>query len=1018
MKHTEIALKRPVTTLMVFLALGVVGFISTPLLPLEQFPDIQFPGFFVQVPYPGSTPEEVERTITRPIEESLATLSGVEQMQSTSKRDSAEIFVQFGWDVDASAKGIEARSKIDAIRGNLPDDVQRILVFTGSIGDQPILNLRISSQRDLSDAYDLLDKHLKRPLERLAGVSKVDLYGVDPREVRILLDAGRLAAHDVDTAALLELLRKSNFAVSAGRITDAGQRFSLRPLGEFASVTDIENVIINDNNVRLGDISRIEMRSPEREYGRHLNRQYAIGLDIFKQTGANMVDVADRVTAEVDRLAEHPKMRGIDIFQLDNQAKSVKASLRELLASGLLGALLAVIVLYLFLRQWSTTFIVMLAVPFSLLMTLGAMYFAGLSLNTLTMMGLMLAIGMLVDNAVVVTESVFRARQADPHNAHAATLRGVREVGIAVLAGTATSIIVFLPIMFGTKVDITIFLSHVAITIVVALIGSLAIAQTLVPMLAARIAPPKQLTTGRLMQGLNNRYAGALSWTMRHPKWTALFIVLTLASTAIPMKLVKFDTFPQEVSRRLFMPYHIEGIHTLERTEAVVTRVENFLYENKDELEIREVYSYFDPGRAESTILLTPENESKKSTREIIKQIEEGLPEIIIGKPSFKFDHTGGQEGFSLQLSGESTDVLAPLSWEVMRILETLPELEDVTNDLLRGEDEVRVVVDRERAMAVGLSTQVIATAVAASMRGENLREFRTETGEIEVRVAFRDGDRANIESLSRMPLFAANGDRITLGAVADLEVATGARQIRRVNRQTATVIEADLVDTSMDELRPKIEQLMEQVQLPAGYAWKFGRGFDQSDETQKLMATNIMLGIVLIFLVMAALFESTLLPMSIITSIAFSIIGVFWFFLITNTTFSFMASIGIMILIGVVVNNGIVLVDHINNLRLAGANREDAILQAGRDRLRPILMTVATTILGLAPLAMGSAQIGNGGAPYFPMARAIIGGLGFSTVTSLLVVPSIYLWFDSLGRWARKVVSTARGHDGASKPA
>jgi len=1013
MKHTEVALRRPVTTIVVFVALALIGLLASKLLPLEKFPDIEFPGIFVQIPYEGSTPEEVERLITRPVEEALATLSGVEQMFSSSDENNAQIFLQFGWDQSMGAKGIEARAKVDSIRHLLPNDVRRVLVFTGSLGDQPVLQLRISSERDLSDSYEMLDRLLTRRLERIEGVSRVDLQGVDPREIRILLKPDQLAAHGVDIASVRDLLMNSNFSVSAGKITAADQRFSVRPSGEFESVDEIRELTLNDSGLRLRDVAEIEMRTPERNYGRHLDRQYAIGVAISRATGANMVDVTDRVIAEVEKIGKLPEMNGINIFALDNQGAAVRESLGDLLSAGALGGLLAIFVLYLFLRQVTTTLIVTASVPFSLMITLGAMYFAGLTLNILSMMGLMLAVGMLVDNAVVVTESIFRHRADNPDKPVTATISGVNEVGLAVIAGTATTIIVFAPMIVGAKTDMSIFLSHVAITIIVALIASLFIAQTLVPMLASRIAVPPPPKSGAWMSRLTSRYVGSLEWILGHRWWTALGIGLVCFIGILPLMLdlVKFDMFPQDVGRRLFMPYHVEGQHSLERIEQSVDKIEEYLYSNQEEFNIRSIYSYYDQGRAESTILLTDKDDATLSTKEIIALIEADLPQLAIGKPSFSFDQQGGGDGFTIQISGDSTEVLNDLAVEIARSLATVEGLKDVRSDGESGNKEVRVIIDRTRAANVGLSTQAIAQSVSIAMRGENLREFRDQNGEIAVRLAFRDNDKQSIEQLANLPLYTPEGRRTTLGAVASLRVGRSPDSIRRTDRQTAVILSANLEDdVGADEVRPRVNSLMEQIELPPGYSWKEGRGFEQQDETADMMATNILLGIACIFLVMAALFESLILPFSIILgSIVFSIFGVFLFFAATGTTFSFMAMIGIMILIGVVVNNGIVLVDHINNLRQEGISRDKAIVIAGRDRLRPILMTVATTIVGLAPLAMGSTQVGGDGPPYYPMARAIIGGLAFSTVVSLLVVPALYVYFDSLAAWGRKVMRTAR---------
>ncbi len=1013
MKHTEVALRRPVTTVVVFVALSLIGLLASRLLPLEKFPDIEFPGIFVQIPYAGSTPEEVERLITRPVEEALATLSGVETMSSTSDENQAQIFLQFGWDQSMGAKGIEARAKVDGIRHLLPDDVRRVLVFTGSLGDQPVLQLRISSDKDLSNSYEMLDRLMTRRLERIEGVSRVQLQGVDAREIRILLKPDQLAAHGVDIAAVRDLLLGSNFAVSAGKITAGDQRFNVRPSGEFKSIDEIAELTINASGLRLSDIADIEMQTPERNYGRHLDRQYAIGVAISRATGANMVDVTDRVIAEVEKIGRLPEMSGIKIFSLDNQGEAVRESLGDLLSAGALGGLLAIFVLYLFLRQVTTTLIVTASVPFSLMITLGAMYFAGLTLNILSMMGLMLAVGMLVDNAVVVTESIFRHRTENPDKPIDATISGVKEVGLAVIAGTATTIIVFAPMIVGTKTDMSIFLSHVAITIIVALTASLFIAQTLVPMLASRIAVPPQPKAGAWISRLTARYVASLQWILGHHWWTALGIGLVCVIGVLPiaLDLVKFDMFPQDVGRRLYMPYHIEGQYSLEQLEQSVDKIEEYLYSHQEEFNIRSVYSYYDPEHVESTLLLTSEDDATHSTKEIIALIEADLPQIAIGKPSFSFDQQGGGNGFAIQISGDSTEILNDLAIDIARSLETVEGLKDVISDGDSGNKEIRVNIDRVRAANVGLSAQAIAQSVSIAMRGENLREYRDRSGEIAIRLAFRENDKQSIEQLANLPLYTPEGRRITLGTVASLHVGRSPDSIRRTDRQTAVILSANLEnDVSIDDVRPRVKSLMDQMQLPPGYSWKEGRGFERQDDTADMMATNIILGIACIFLVMAALFESLILPFSIILgSIVFSIFGVFLLFAATGTTFSFMAMIGIMILIGVVVYNGIVLVDHINNLRQEGVSRDAAIVTAGRDRLRPILMTVATTIVGLLPLAVGTTQVGGDGPPYYPMARAIIGGLAFSTVVSLLVVPALYVYFDSLAAWGRKVMRTAR---------
>lgn len=1013
MIHTEVALRRPVTTVMVFLAVTLIGVIAAHLLRLEQFPDIQFPGMEVTIPYAGSTPQEIEEQITRPVEEALATLSGIREIRSTSSESDARIEISFDWGTDFDAVGFQVRTKLDAIRSQLPPGADRMLIFAGSLGDQPILQVRIAADQDLSDAYDTLERYLKRPVERLAGVARVELAGVEPREVRILVDAGRVAAHGIDLRNLRELLERSNFSVSAGEITELGQRFNVRPIGEFRTLDDIRNLVLQ-GNVRLADIATVELLSPERELGRHLNHRPAVGLEVYKTTQANVVDVVERALKVVNSARDLPQMQGIELLIIGNQAAAIIASLQELRTAGLIGAAFAFLVLFAFLRDLPTTLIVTLAVPFSLVITLAAMYFLGLSINILSMMGMLLAVGMLVDNAVVITESIFRHRQMTPDRPNEATLAGVRDVGIAVTAGTASSVAVFLPLLFGERTEATIFLAHVAIPIVVAMIASLLVAQTLIPMLTLRFPVPPPVTAGSLLGRVRERYARALAWTLEHKWMTAGGIVAILASVVLPAMQVKNDMFPPDSGRDLVMEYHIDGTFPLQRVESAVNLIEAYLEKNRERFEIQTLYSYFRPDQALTSLTLTPKGEAKKETKEIIAEITKELPEIIIGKPSFQFDQDSGG-GFSMQLAGESTERLTELSQELARQLNSIEGLESARSEARNGEEEVQIIVDRERAAELGLSTEEIAGAVAIAMRGDKLKEFRGPEREVDMRLTFRASDRQNIEDLMRLPLYLPSGEHITLGSVAEFRVARGPRQITRVNRLTAVVIAANLkTDATLEEVKDRVTAFMNEITLPPGYTWKFGRGFEQNDETQQVMLISIGLGVAMIFLVMASLFESALYPLSIITSIVFAIVGVYWFFYLTGTTFTFMAMVGIMILVGVVVNIGIVLVAHINNLRATGLTRNAAIIQAGRDRLRPILMTTLTTLLAMLPLAIGDAQVGGGGVggggpAYFPMARAIIGGLAFSGVISLFVVPAFYEWFDDLNQWRRRVSGAAR---------
>jgi HAE1 family hydrophobic/amphiphilic exporter-1 len=516
---------------MTFIALVLVGLISLHLLPLEEFPDVTFPGMQVIIPYPGSTPEEVEQLITRPVEEALSTLAGIEELRSRSEAEQATFQIQFDWGRDIDAAAFDVRTKLDSIRAELPAGADRILAFSFNASDQPVVVVRISANQDLTDQYDALERYLKRPLERVPGVARVELQGVAPREVRILINAGRMAAHSIDVQQLATLLQKSNFSVSAGEITEQGQRFSIRPIGEFRALDDIRNLRVT-SSVRLADIADVELIAPELEIGRHLDSRPAVGLDVFKTTQANVVEVVDAALKEIDRAKTLPQLQGVSIIVIGNQAESIRNSLGDLRDAGLIGLVLAIAVLFFFLRDWSMTAIVALAVPGSLLITLASLYFLGLTLNIFSMMGMMLAIGMLVDNSVVITESVFRHRQLTPADPHGATLRGVREVGVATLAGTLATIIVFVPLVFGSPSEITILMKHVAVPIVIAMVASLLVAQTIIPMLSVRIGAPLAIASGSFLGRLQDRYAAALQWVLANPRKTGIALIVIIASPA------------------------------------------------------------------------------------------------------------------------------------------------------------------------------------------------------------------------------------------------------------------------------------------------------------------------------------------------------------------------------------------------------------------------------------------------------------------------------------------------------
>ncbi len=1006
MHITELSLRRPVTTLMVFVSLLVVGLIATRMVPMEFMPNITFPGAFINIPYPNSTPAEVNENIARPIEEVLATISGIEQINSNSGENNAGVMVTFKQGNEIDLKAIEIKEKIESIRHQLPDDFEYYQIYKFRDGADATLMLRISSERDLSDAYELLNRNVKQRIERIPGVGQVELYGVEKKEVRIEVIPDRITQYNVDLNELSNQLRQANFSISAGKITDAGLRYMVRPMGDLRTTEDIENLIIGEPTLRVKDIANVTYTSPERDYARHLDRKYAIGLDITKESTANSVEVVNNILAEIEEINQQPEMRGIEIYEMFNEADGILSSLRELFNAGMIGALLSIIVLYIFLRQFSTTLIVATAVPFSLIVTLGFFFFLDISLNILSMMGLMLAIGMLVDNAVVVTENIHRYQRLG-NNAWKSAVFGAKEVSIAVTAGTLTSIIVFLPNVVNESF-ISQHMYYIGMAIIIALLASLVISLTVIPLLASKIQPPEENNNSTIIDKFSDKYAALLEWFLSRRKTSVAFIALLFLSGIIPASFMNVDMFPRIEERQLRLQYNLNASYTLDTVKESVDRIEEYLYDNQEDFEIESVYTYYTPDHAESTLNLTKDDEAEKSVTQIKKEIAEELPQIAIGQPAFEYISRNSAEQVRVYVQGESMEELEELAEQVEWQLGQIDGFADVRSEAETGSDEVRLTVNHDRARNFGLTSSQVANMVSNSVRGQTVQRIRGENGEIDVVLAFQDVNRQTVDDLKNLPVTIGE-QTVQLASLADFEQRQGAGRIIRQDRRTSLGIAINLEDITPDEARTEISKVMNQIAMPTGYEWSYGRSFGMNDDVASSMLFNIGIAFFLIYLIMASLFESLLYPTSVISCIFFGVVGIFWFFFITNTTFDLMAFIGILILMGIVVNNGIVLIDHINHLRSEGLPRREAVIQGGRDRMRPILMTAATTVLGLVPLCIGTTQIGGEGPPYFPMARAIVGGLTFSTIVTLLVLPSIYVILDDIRLWTNRILHAAK---------
>jgi HAE1 family hydrophobic/amphiphilic exporter-1 len=1010
MNITELSIRRPITTIMLFVSMVAIGLIASFRLPLEAEPEATIPFFFVSLPYAGSTPEEVERNLVRPVEEALATMPGIESMNSRANADGGSIQVRFSdWNRDIAIAASEARERIDAIRDELPDDFRRYFVQRWSTSDREALSLRLTSEVDLTARADLIERSIKQRLERLPGVARVEVEGVANQEVLVALDKDRLTAHGVALNELVQKLQAANFAVSAGEINEAGRRLRVQPLGELQQLQQLRDLRLDKQGTRLSDIADIDLQPQRMNYVRRMDGKPSVGVDIYKERAANLVDLSRRVREEIKLLEQDPAMRGVKIEVTDDQGQAVTSSLLALAEAGGIGLLLSVIVLYAFLRHWPSTLMVTTAIPICFTMTLCFMYFAGITLNIISMMGLLLAVGMLVDNAVVVVESIYQEREKYPGKPWLASIIGTRHVAIALSAGTLCHCVVFLPMMFGEKNIITIYLSQLAVTISVSLLASWLVAISLIPMLSARMKTPPALKSPFISR-LQDRYARALRWTLQHRGWSVAGILAISLASVYPMTHTSGggdDGDPTEIN--IF--YQWRGSYSKEEMGKEVARVEQFVNAHRNDFKVDRVYSrYSEQGWAQTRLFLTIDD--AEQNKKISEEVRKGLPKSARANIGIGWPGGGGDasQGITFSLTGDSTQTLQEVAADVVPILSRNPLLRDVRVDTGDANTELKVQVNRERAASYGFSAQQVAQFVGMALRGSSLRDFHREDVEIPVNVRFAGSDSYSVEDLSTFMVRAPNGTDVPLLAMVDVNTSPASTQIQRQSRQTMLQVQAGLAQgASMQDARKAIETALAGMQFPPGYSYTFdGAGFNINFDGMDQMMRAIGIALVLMLVIMAAVFESLLFPLAIMSCVLFSIFGVYWLFWITGTEMNIMAVIGILVLMGVVVNNGIVMIEHINNLRRRGLPRIDALVEGSRERLRPIMMTMGTAILAMIPIAL-STKTAEGMPPYYPMARAIAGGLAFSTVVSLLFLPTIYALLDDLRAGTSRLIARAK---------
>jgi HAE1 family hydrophobic/amphiphilic exporter-1 len=1011
----ELAIKRHVTALMIIISLVALGLVALAKLPLAFMPDFERPYLFVRFPYENASPEQTERMIVRPAEDALGSLSGLKEMWSQCGEDGGMVRIEFDWSHDMQIARVEAWERLDRIRGDLPDDIGDITIgsnWDAREADMPIVEGRLSSKKDLSESWDLLERRIVKPLERIPGVAQVRLDGVNPREVRINLDLGKLEAHGIDIRTVSNLLRGGNFDQSLGRIRDGDRRFTLRTVGTFDDVRQIKKLPIRSDGLRLEDVADIRYEEPPLEYGRHLDGNFAIGITVSQEAKANTVEVCDAIEARIAEMDTDPELEGVNFLVWFSQGREIKNTLGDLVFTGLFGAILASIVLFLFLRRVSTTMVSVMCIPFSLIVTCGLIWAQGRTLNTLTLLGLIVGIGMLVDNAVVVMENIFRHQQLGDDQKTAARL-GAREVSTAVTAATFTSVIVFLPLIYNKPSEMNIYLKELGITVCITLLASLFISQILIPMATSWFIKSKPRPRSKAMTWTERKYEGILRFMLRR-RWLAPVIGLAvLASAAFPfMKVDKnFDTTETEMFVQI--RYEFSEEPSLEKKEEYVSKVESTLEPHREDLFARSIYSFWSDRWTLTRVYLREGEADMDNIAHVRSRLKEILPEYAGLKLEVQenrqfWRHDRGQR-IAFQLVGEDSEVLAELAEDAKSRLEAIPGLlEPGSSNEEGGQQEIHVELDRELTSRLGVSPMQPAEVVGLTFRGRRLQRFRTLDGEREMRLTLDERDKETISQLHNLPVWTNEGEKIPMASLADFSSVPSPEHIQRDNRMTSVWVGARYEEGTREQYMAAVSRAMNDMQMPFGYAWTFGRWQERQQEKSREFLVNLLLALLLVFAVMASLFESVRQAIALMVALPFALSGAFWTLWMTGTDFDQPAAVGLLLLIGIVVNNGIVMIEHVNGYRRQGMPRYEALIKGGRERLRPILMTAITTLVSLVPIVVQKPNLA--GVYYYSMALVIMGGLIVSTFLTSVLLPTTTTIVEDILNWAgRKLLAAAR---------
>ena len=1025
MSIPRLAIHRPVTMFMLSGVIVILGAISLTRLPVDLMPEFGFPTISVTVTYNGVGPLEMEQLVTRPLEQAASAVPGVEQVNSTSSEGRSQVRLNFAWGTDMSEALDEVRSRIDRVRGRLPEDADAPQIFKADANAQPIINLAVEGDFDPVTLREIAQNELAPRMERAPGVAAVTVNGGLRRQIHIELSKEKITALNLSVDRVVQVLRQENQNTPLGEVTQGDATYLVRSQGEFTTLDDIRNVVVmtrQDVPIYLRDVSEIIDGTEDRRQFLRIDGRAGVRMQVNKQTGENTVAVSAGIQEEVARI--NREVPGIRVLVTNNQATFIERAINNVQEHAMLGGLLVVLIIFAFLRDFRSTLIVCTSIPVSIIGTFALLYFGGFTLNTMTFGGLALGVGMIVDAAIVVLENTHRHLHMGKDKVTAA-IDGSEEVWSAILASTLTHIAVFIPLLFLSGISSILF-GQLSFVVMFSLIMSLFVAVTIVPVLCSRWlkTPDEEAkrsgilgsfynTSERFLDGVDETYRKFLHVSLAHRPTVVVGAFASVVLAAFLYPLLSNELLPQTDEGEVNVNAELPIGTRVERTEEVMLRLEDMVRQYVPEAETIITNGGGGGGgfggggggtnRGTINIRLKPREDRQRSSDQIAQELRRqltGLPGVIVrANPAggnFQLARMlGGGDGDSrlaLEIRGDDLDDARRIADEARGVMQTTPGIADVRLARDEGRPEISVRIDRPKAAMLGMTPQYVASTIQTNVAGTQAAQFRERGNEYPVIVRLREADRGVVSDVGEVLVSTPSGQVVPARNLMAVGRDTGPVQIDRKNMQRITRVNAD-IETTLSEAIDAVEARLGEVRVPPDFAIGFGAEVEEQARSFRQLQLVLLLAVLLVYAVMASQYESLLDPFIIMFSIPVASLGVVGILLLTNTAFNMQAFIGLIMLAGIVVSNAILLVDYTNTLRRRdGMSIREAVELAGRRRLRPILMTSIATGLGLVPMAIG---LGEGGELQAPLARVVIGGLAVSTVVTLVLVPAIYTLFE-----------------------